>query len=131
MTIEQFEIGLRSKLMVQVNLVVFGIRHIRDHGSFTLTSGLTNKDPIRQGTSAAMVNGALDGFIRAAVIELRRGLRINLVSPTLVEGGPSHSTATISPKRKPCSQGTSRPATPEASEVRRPAVSIVWAGRET
>ncbi|RWD67231.1 MAG: short chain dehydrogenase [Mesorhizobium sp.] len=84
-TNEQFEIGLRSKLMGQVNLVAKGLKRIRDHGSFTLTSGLTNEDPIRQGSSSALVNGALDGFVRSAAIELGRGLRINLVSPTLVQ----------------------------------------------
>ncbi|MER8818111.1 short chain dehydrogenase [Mesorhizobium sp. M0965] len=84
-TNEQFEIGLRNKLMGQVTLVVRGLKHISDSGSFTLTSGLTNEDPIRQGSSAALVNGALDGFIRSAAIELGRGLRINLVSPTLVQ----------------------------------------------
>ncbi|PAP91979.1 short chain dehydrogenase [Mesorhizobium wenxiniae] len=82
---EQFEIGLRSKLMGQVNLVTFGLKHVRDGGSFTLTSGLTNDDPIPQGVSAALVNGALEGFVRGAAIELGRGLRINLVSPTVVE----------------------------------------------
>ncbi|MER8747651.1 short chain dehydrogenase [Mesorhizobium sp. M1004] len=84
-TDEQFEIGLRSKLMGQVNLVVRGLKRISDNGSFTLTSGLTNEDPIRQGSSAALVNGALDGFVRSTAIELGRGLRINLVSPTLVQ----------------------------------------------
>ncbi|RWE19824.1 MAG: short chain dehydrogenase [Mesorhizobium sp.] len=84
-TSEQFEIGLRSKLMGQVNLTVRGLEYIRDNGSFTLTSGLTNEDPIRQGSSSALVNGALEGFVRSAAIELGRGLRINLVSPTLVQ----------------------------------------------
>jgi NAD(P)-dependent dehydrogenase (short-subunit alcohol dehydrogenase family) len=84
-TPDQFEIGLRSKLMGQVNLVTFGLKHMRDGGSFTLTSGLTNDDPIRQGVSAAMVNAALEGFVRGTAIELTRGLRINLVSPTVIE----------------------------------------------
>ena len=77
--------GLRSKLMGQVNLVTHGLRHIRDGGSFTLTSGLTNDEPIREGAASSLVNGALEGFVRGAAIEMPRGLRINLVSPTLVE----------------------------------------------
>jgi len=84
-TADQFDLGLRNKLMGQVNLVALGLAHIRDGGSFTLTSGLLNEDPIRQGASAAMVNGALEGFVRSAAIELPRGLRINLVSPTVIE----------------------------------------------
>jgi NAD(P)-dependent dehydrogenase (short-subunit alcohol dehydrogenase family) len=84
-TSEQFEVGLRDKLMGQVNLVMLGLKHIRDGGSFTLTSGLLNDDPIREGVSAAMVNGGLEGFVHGAAIVLPRGLRINVVSPTVVE----------------------------------------------
>lgn len=72
-TAAEFDVGLRNKLMGQVNLVMLGLATIRDGGSFTLTSGLLNDDPIRLGASAAMVNGALDGFVRGAAIELPRG----------------------------------------------------------
>lgn len=84
-TPEQFDVGLRNKLMGQVNLVTIGMKHIRPGGSFTLTSGLLNDDPIRHGVSAALVNGALEGFVKGAAIELTHGVRINLVSPTVIE----------------------------------------------
>lgn len=84
-TAEHFEVGLRNKLMGQVNLVTLGLKHVRDGGSFTLTSGLLNEDPIREGVSAAMVNGGIEGFVRGVAIVLPRGLRINVVSPTVVE----------------------------------------------
>jgi NAD(P)-dependent dehydrogenase (short-subunit alcohol dehydrogenase family) len=84
-TREEFEIGLRDKLMGQVALVMLGLAHVRDGGSFTLTSGLLNDDPIRFGVSASLVNGALEGFVRGAAIEMPRGVRINLVSPTVIE----------------------------------------------
>jgi NAD(P)-dependent dehydrogenase (short-subunit alcohol dehydrogenase family) len=84
-TPDQFEVGLRSKLMGQVNLVRLGLKGVRSGGSFTLTSGQINDDPIRLGSSGAMANGALEGFVRSVSIELRRGLRINLVSPTVTE----------------------------------------------
>ncbi len=83
-TAEQFELGLQNKLMGQVNLVTLGLSRIRAGGSFTLTSGLLNDDPIRLGASAAMVNGGLEGFVRGAAIEMPRGVRINLVSPTVI-----------------------------------------------
>jgi NAD(P)-dependent dehydrogenase (short-subunit alcohol dehydrogenase family) len=81
----QFQVGLRGKLMGQVNLVTLGIKHVRSGGSFTLISGQINDDPIRMGASGAMVNGGLEGFVRSAALELPRGLRINLVSPTMTE----------------------------------------------
>ena len=73
LTPEQFEVGLRSKLMGQVNLVTSGLKRIRSGGSFTLTSGQINDDPIRLGVSGAMVNGALEGFVRSVAIELPCG----------------------------------------------------------
>jgi NAD(P)-dependent dehydrogenase (short-subunit alcohol dehydrogenase family) len=81
MTEKEMQIGLLNKLMGQVNLVLIGRDHINDKGSFTLTSGLLNHDPIRDGAAASLVNGALDGFVVGAAIEMPRGLRINVVSP--------------------------------------------------
>ncbi len=80
-----FELGLQNKLMGQVNLVRLGLKTIRPGGSFTLVSGILADDPIVQGVSASMVNGALHSFVKAAAIELHGGIRINVVSPGLVE----------------------------------------------
>jgi len=83
MTSEQFDLGLRDKLMGQVNLVTAGREGVRPGGSFTLISGILGHDPIRYGASASMVNGAIDSFVRAAAIELH-DRRINAVSPTVL-----------------------------------------------
>jgi NAD(P)-dependent dehydrogenase (short-subunit alcohol dehydrogenase family) len=85
MTPAQFRKGLDDKLMGQINVALAAIRHIKDGGSITLTSGVTNRDRVRKGASAAAVNGAIDDFVRAAAIEMPRGLRINAVSPGLLE----------------------------------------------
>jgi NAD(P)-dependent dehydrogenase (short-subunit alcohol dehydrogenase family) len=84
MTSDKYQIGLNDKLMGQVNLVLIGSQFIQDKGSFTLTSGILNRDPIRTGSSASMVNGAIEGFVTGAAIELPRGIRINVVSPTVI-----------------------------------------------
>jgi NAD(P)-dependent dehydrogenase (short-subunit alcohol dehydrogenase family) len=84
LTPEKFDIGLRDKLMGQVNSVLAGQEFLNDGGSFTLTSGILSEDPIQYGAAASLVNGALESFVRAAAIELPRGLRINVVSPTVV-----------------------------------------------
>ncbi|WP_028453965.1 short chain dehydrogenase [Chitinilyticum litopenaei] len=83
-TPEQYAIGLNDKLMGQVNVVLAGQKVLRDGGSFTLISGVLSDDPITYGSSASMVNAALEGFARSAAIELPRGLRINVVSPTVL-----------------------------------------------
>ena len=76
--------GLDSKLMGQVNIVLIGLKSIQDKGSFTLTSGVLSHDPIKAGSSASMVNSAIDGFVKGASIEMPRGIRINAVSPTIL-----------------------------------------------
>jgi len=82
---KDYYVGIQDKLMGQVNLVLMGLETMNDGGSFTLTSGILNVDPIRLGVSAAMINGAIDGFVKGAAIEMPRGIRINSVSPTLLE----------------------------------------------
>jgi NAD(P)-dependent dehydrogenase (short-subunit alcohol dehydrogenase family) len=80
-----YEIGLKDKLMGQVNLVLIGREFLSDGGSFTLTTGVLDSDPIRQATSASMVNGAINAFVMAAAIEMPKSLRINVVSPGVIE----------------------------------------------
>ncbi len=84
MTDTLYDVGLKNKLMGQVNLVLIGLNYINDAGSFTLTSGILNDDPIRYGSGAAMANGALNGFVIGAAIEMPRSIRINIVSPTIL-----------------------------------------------
>ena len=84
MTPEEFDLGLRDKLMGQVNLVLAGRDYVEPGGSFTLIAGVLSQDPIVAGASASMVNGAIESFVRAAAIELA-GHRINAVSPTVLE----------------------------------------------
>jgi NAD(P)-dependent dehydrogenase (short-subunit alcohol dehydrogenase family) len=84
MTAEQFSVGLHDKLLGQVNLALVGQHHLSDGGSITLTSGILADEPVRQGSNATTVNAALEAFARAAAIELARGQRINVVSPTVL-----------------------------------------------
>ncbi|MFT6025721.1 MAG: NAD(P)-dependent dehydrogenase (short-subunit alcohol dehydrogenase family) [Ascidiaceihabitans sp.] len=84
-TQEQFMTGLLGKVVGQVNVVFGGLKMLADNGSFTLTSGVLNRDPIRMGTNAATANGAIDGFVVGTAIEMPRGIRINVVSPGLLD----------------------------------------------
>lgn len=85
MTAEDYGIGLKDKLMGQVALVLMGREFVAEGGSFTLTTGVLDSDPIVQGTSASMVNGAVNAFVMAAAIEMPRRQRINVVSPGVIE----------------------------------------------
>jgi NADP-dependent 3-hydroxy acid dehydrogenase YdfG len=85
LTREQWQFSFNSKLLGQISAVQQALPYINDGGSFTLIGGLFSEEPIPMGSAASTVNRALEGFVVAAAIELPRGLRINLVSPTLLE----------------------------------------------
>ena len=86
LTREQWQFSFNNKLLAQISAVQQALPYINDGGSFTLIGGLFSEEPIPMGCAASTVNRALEGFVVAAAIELPRGLRINLVSPTLARG---------------------------------------------
>lgn len=85
MTEAQFRQGIEGKLMPSVNVALLGQHFLNDGGSLTLTTGILSEQPIRSGTVASSVNAALEGFVRSAAVELPRGMRINAVSPGLLQ----------------------------------------------
>ncbi|MEM1257006.1 MAG: short chain dehydrogenase [Bacteroidota bacterium] len=85
LTEADYYIGLKSKLMGQVNLVRVGQDYLNKNGSITLTSGILADDPVFMTASAAMVNGGIHSFVKAASLELQHKLRLNVVSSGLVE----------------------------------------------
>jgi len=84
LTPENNEISIESKLKGQINLVLLGLNHVNDHGSFTLTTGIIMDDPIVGGVSSAMAGGAIRAFVQSAAIEMPRDIRINNVSPNVL-----------------------------------------------
>lgn len=82
---EDFYIGIKSKMMGQVNLVRLGRAFLNVGGSITLTTGILADEPVDMTTSAAMVNGAIQSFVKAVALELENGIRVNVVSADLVE----------------------------------------------
>ncbi|WP_294247489.1 short chain dehydrogenase [uncultured Chryseobacterium sp.] len=85
LTEEDYYIGLRSKLMGQINLVRIGKDHLKPNGSITLSTGILADDPVVQTASAAMVNGGIHSFVQAAALEMENGIRLNVVSSGVVE----------------------------------------------
>jgi NAD(P)-dependent dehydrogenase (short-subunit alcohol dehydrogenase family) len=77
---EGFFPSLQGKLLGQVELARTAIRHLRDGGSITLTSGqIPEATPGSAG--GALVNAGVEAFVQAAAVELSRGVRLNVVSP--------------------------------------------------
>lgn len=100
-----YGLGLHDKLMGQVNLALAAREVLRPGGSITLTSGTTSTEPVLGGAGLSLVNGALESWARAAATELPQGWRLNVVSPSLVEGTPPAACAAfpgfepVSPRR--------------------------------
>lgn len=82
---EDYYIGLKSKLMGQVNLVRIGRNYLNPNGSITLSTGILADDPVVKTASAAMVNGGLHSFVKAVDLEMENGIRVNVVSLGVVE----------------------------------------------
>ncbi len=81
---DDFAFSLANKLMGQVNLVRFGMEHVRDGGSFTLSSGVLSQVPMPGSAAISLVNAGVEAFARAAALEAPRGIRVNAVSPPWV-----------------------------------------------
>ena len=90
LTDKEFRKGVEGKMMGQINLVLIGQHYINAKGSFTLITGALTHDPQKNFANASAANGAVEGFVRAAAIELENGIRINAVSPTVIENSPHY-----------------------------------------
>jgi NAD(P)-dependent dehydrogenase (short-subunit alcohol dehydrogenase family) len=87
---QTFRTGVEGKMMGQINLVLIGQHYIKPKGSFTLITGTLTHEPQLHFANASAANGAVEGFVRAAAIELENGIRINAVSPTVIEDSPQY-----------------------------------------
>jgi NAD(P)-dependent dehydrogenase (short-subunit alcohol dehydrogenase family) len=85
LTDADYELGLRSKMMGQVLIARLAKDRLRDGGSITLTTGILAMRPMPGSASISMVNAGLEGFVRAAALEMSRRIRINAVSPPWVK----------------------------------------------
>lgn len=81
---EDYYIGIKSKLMGQVNLTRLGLKYLNSGGSITLSTGILADDPVVKTASAALVNGGIHSFVQAAALELTNNYRLNVVSLGLV-----------------------------------------------
>ena len=80
-----FDKCLHDKLMGQVNVVRVGSKYVRPGGSITITSGVLAEEPAPGGAAISLINAGLEGFGRAAALELASNkIRVNVVSPPWV-----------------------------------------------
>src|SRR6202790_427497 len=83
-TDEQWANSIKAKGMGQINLVRAALPFIADKGSFTLISGVLTDEYTAGGVIGTVINHMVEGFVKAAAVELPRGVRINCISPTVL-----------------------------------------------
>jgi NAD(P)-dependent dehydrogenase (short-subunit alcohol dehydrogenase family) len=83
--ISDFIASINNKLLNQINLVQVAARYLKPNGFITLTSGSMSQAPWPDSAPTAMVNAAVEGFVRAAARDLENGIRINAVSPVFID----------------------------------------------
>lgn len=85
MSIADYLASLQQKMLGQIHVALQGVKILKEHGSITLTTGVFNRDFVKNGSAAAVINNAVEGFVKAASLDLPHGIRINAVSPALIE----------------------------------------------
>jgi NAD(P)-dependent dehydrogenase (short-subunit alcohol dehydrogenase family) len=90
LTMDDFAAGLSTKCFSQLNLAKAAIPFLSENGSITLTSGIIGDEPIIAGACAAAANGALNMCVSTLAAEYAGKLRINVVSPSIIENSVDH-----------------------------------------
>ena len=78
---DQIQLSVNNKLLGQVNIVRKGLNNLRPNGVFVITGGIIAYSPSPKTSMFAMVNAGLEGFARAAALDLTEGRRIVVVHP--------------------------------------------------
>ena len=81
---EQLSVGLIAAMAGAILLLLIGTQILDWWWPLVLFLG---------GAGLSLVNGALESWARAAATELPQGWRLNVVSPSLVEGTPAAARA--------------------------------------
>jgi NAD(P)-dependent dehydrogenase (short-subunit alcohol dehydrogenase family) len=84
LTDDDFMFTLGNKLMGQVNLLRIGLPRVSDGGVFVLTAGIFSHKPSPGATAVAIANAGLEGFARAAALDVPRKIRVVTISPPFI-----------------------------------------------
>lgn len=81
---DEIQLGLKSKLMGQVNVCRKGIEILNPKGKLILTGGIFAHNPWPETTNIAMANAGLEGFVKALALELTDDQKVFVVHPPFV-----------------------------------------------
>jgi NAD(P)-dependent dehydrogenase (short-subunit alcohol dehydrogenase family) len=83
-TEDNIQLSLHSKLMGQINAVRKGLKNLRPNGVAVITGGMLAYTPWPQTSLITMVNSGLEGFVKAAALDMTEGRRVVIVHPPWV-----------------------------------------------
>ena len=83
---EDYRYGYERKFLGQIRLLRSGEKFVRDNGSFVFTSGFLSDYPNPASTATGPINAAVDAFVKNTAPLLKRGIRLNVVSPAPIVG---------------------------------------------
>lgn len=85
LSVDAVEVMVASKFLGPYRLAQALLPVLRERGSITFFSGVLSRRPGRNVAGLAAVNAAVEGLTRALALELGPRLRVNCVSPGMVE----------------------------------------------
>ena len=85
LAVEEVEAMFASKFLGPYHVAQSLVSAIRPGGSITLFSGVLGRRPGRNVAGLAAVNAAVEGLTRALALELGPDIRVNCVSPGMVD----------------------------------------------
>ena len=77
--------GSFDKLWGYANVIRYGAKHLTDGGSITLVSGSPARNPRPGQIALSSVGGAIEAMARAAAREVSPRIRVNVVSPGVID----------------------------------------------
>jgi NAD(P)-dependent dehydrogenase (short-subunit alcohol dehydrogenase family) len=69
----------------QIDLAIQALKNLNNNGVVILTSGFLSDVALPGGIGASIVNAGINGFVRCASTETKRGTRIVAISPGFVK----------------------------------------------
>ena len=85
LTNDDINLGLKSKLMGQINLVRYGRKYLKKGGVVTLTTGILAHNPNPQTPMLTMINIGLEAFVESSAQDMPNHMRLNAVCPPMAK----------------------------------------------
>lgn len=77
--------AINSKLKGQIDVIRLGVHSVKDNGFIISTSGNSGDIMMPNTSLITATNAAIEGYVKSTALEPLRGIRINVVSPSMVK----------------------------------------------